>query len=179
MIPSNSTMVNWYRQEMKQKIEANKESKKKKTRSPVYEALETLLVENIHNAASKLFQYGLGVSWSTIENRAKIIVADLVATGVMTEEEGTAFKCSRGWIANLRKRNNFKCLKLVGEANTLSEEELNEKISGFRIKLKELMDDNDVPPSCVFNADQTGLYFKRFPCTTICEERRRSDIKGT
>ena len=79
----------------------------------------------------------------------------------------------------MRRRNNFKCLKLVGEANTLPEEELNEKITGFRLKLKEIMSDHDVPPSCVFNADQTGLYCKRFPSTTICEEKRRSDIKGT
>ena len=93
---------------MKGKIEANKESTKKKTRQPVYEALERLLVKYIQNAASKLSEYGLGLSWAVIESRAKNILANLVSTGVMSEEEGASFKCSRGWIANVRRRNNFK-----------------------------------------------------------------------
>ena len=156
---------------MKGQIEANKDSTEKKTRQPVYEALERLLVQYNQNAASKLSEYGLGLSWAVIESRAKNILANLVSTGVMSEEEGASFKCSRGWIANVRRRNNFKCLKLVGEANTLSEQELNEKITGFRLKLKEIMIDNDVPPSCVFNADQTGLYFKRLPSTTNVKKR--------
>ena len=59
-IPSKSTMNNWYRNEMKRKIEKNKHNKKKKTRQPVYEALEKLLVQYIQNAATKLSEYGLG-----------------------------------------------------------------------------------------------------------------------
>ena len=178
-IPSKSTMNNWYRNEMKRKIEKNKHNKKKKTRQPVYEALEKLLVQYIQNAATKLSEYGLGLSWSVIDSRARLIAAHLLETGVMSEEEGAAFKCSRGWLSALKKRNNLKCMKLVGEGNTLSEEVLNEKITEFRLKLKQVMDDNDVSPSCVFNADQTGLYFKRFPSTTICEEVKRREMKGT
>ena len=37
----------------------------------------------------------------------------------------------------------------------------------------------DVKEEHVSNADQTGNYYRRFPCTTICSKDRIKYIKGT
>ena len=79
----------------------------------------------------------------------------------MNDEEYESFKFSRGWIEGLRKRKDLKCIKLVGEANTLSEEAYQEVIAEFHDSLHDLMETHNVPASLVFNADQTGLYYRR------------------
>ena len=51
-------------------------------------------------------------------------------------------------------------------------------MSAFRDNLKELMEDQDGGDELVFNADQSALYFKRFPCTTIIAKEQSNSIKG-
>ena len=79
----------------------------------------------------------------------------------------------------MRRRLHLKTVKLQGEANTIPEAQLQEVIGDFRDELQELMEAHGVDASRVFNADQTGLYYRRFPCTTICEALRTDVIKGT
>jgi hypothetical protein len=121
----------------------------------------------------------LGITWAIIQVKAKHFGKELNDRGLMTDEEYESFKFSRCWIEGLRKRNDLKCIKLVGEANTLSEEAYQEVIAESRDSLHDLMETHNVPASHVFNANQTGLYYRRFPCTTICQASRVQHVKGT
>ena len=177
--PAIGTFDNWFRAQNSAKIAANKTSKKKKNRQPMHPVLENLVLDYIRHAQTKLSQYGLGISWSLIQTRAKKFAQLLKERGIMSDAEFDSFKCSRGYIDRLRKRHQLKVIKMVGEANTISEEDLETLISAFRVDLQGLMEEHNVAEDCVFNADQTGLYFKRFPCTTIAEASKAVDLKGT
>ena len=68
-------------------------------------------------------------------------------------------------------------MKLQGEANTIVEEAYQELAAAFRADLNALMEEYGVDPTMVFNADQIGLYYRRFPCTTICSKDNASAMK--
>ena len=97
----------------------------------------------------------------------------------MNEEQCRNFKAINGYIDDLKKRNNLKLVKLSGEMNTLSDEAYEQIMAPFRDDLQQLMTKFDVNEEYVFNADQTGNYYRRFSCTTICFKDRIKYIKGT
>ena len=178
-VPSFNTFKNWFKTREKHKIELNKTGTKKKLRKVQCQELDDLVTKYIVGAESKLSEFGIGLSWSVVQTRAMKIAKELNANGIMSDEHYRGFTASRGWVQKLKTRRNLSLMKLVGEANTLSAAELEVAITQFRADLSSLMDDHDVDPAHVFNADQTGLYYRRFPCTTIVSADRKQYVKGT
>ena len=107
------------------------------------------------------------------------IAAALADRGAVSREVYEDFKASNGWIHRFKKRMKVQTVKLMGEANTLSEEHLQRVLGTFHNDLRELMASCNVPAERIFNADQTGLYYRRYPCTTIVSEERKKHVKGT
>ena len=69
--------------------------------------------------------------------------------------------------------------KLVGEVNTSSPKKLNEAFEEFHNQIQLLIIKHNVNTSCIFNADQAGLCYWRFPCTTICQQHmNKKEVKG-
>ena len=52
-------------------------------------------------------------------------------------------------------------------------------MSAFLENLKSLMEEHAFGQELVFNADQSDLYFKRFPCTTIIAKEQSNYVKET
>nr|XP_022914667.1 tigger transposable element-derived protein 6-like [Onthophagus taurus] len=94
----------------------------------------------------------IAVSGSFVKKKAKEIAEKL---GVST------FKASDGWLQKWRLRNNvaFKCIS--GEAADVNEEGINEfmkKLPTFLLGYR---------PEDIFNADESGLFFRALPNKTL------------
>ena len=144
-VPAYDTFMKWFYAVAAAKIASNSRSKKKKARSAKFPLLDSMIMNFINKAETYLSAYWLGITWATIQVKAKHFGKELNDRGLMTDEEYGSFKFSRGWIEGLRKRKDLKCIKLVGEANTLSEEAYWEVIPEFRDSLHDLMETHNVP----------------------------------
>ncbi|XP_047984684.1 tigger transposable element-derived protein 6-like [Leguminivora glycinivorella] len=71
------------------------------------------------------------------------------------------FKASNGWLENFKKRHDLAFKKVCGESASVSKEVCTE----WKSQLKSLL--NGYDPNDVFNADETGLFFKCLPDKTL------------
>ena len=90
----------------------------------------------------------------------------------MNDEYFRKFKASKECICRLGRRKDLKLINLQGELNKTSVEACENFMSAFRDNLKALMEDHDIGEELVFKVDQSNLYFKRFPCTTIISKEQ-------
>ena len=118
-VPAYDTFMKWFNAVAAAKIASNFRSKKKKARSAKFPQLDSMIMNFINKAESYLSEYGLGITWAIIQVKAKHFGKELNDRGLMTDEEYKSFKFSRCWIEGLRKRNDLKCIKLVGEVEDL------------------------------------------------------------
>ena len=132
-----------------------------------------MVILYITGAEAKLSEFGIVLPWAVVRERAQSFVQELNANGIMSNDNLHEFKASKGWIEKMKKRNNLSLSKLVGETNTLFPEDLELKITQFRTEILALMNQYGVDPSDVFNVDQTGLYYRRFPCINIVSANRK------
>ena len=72
------------------------------------------------------------------------------------------FKASRGWFEKFKKRGDIKRLKLHGEAASADHERADQCIDEFATFIA----DKGLDMRQVFNADETGLMWKRSPTST-------------
>ena len=177
--PPVSTFKNWFKAKNKRSIYSQSQNTNKKARTVKNPRLDDMVFNYIVKAENKLSEFGLGLSWSVVQSRALQFAKQLHLNGLMNDEDFINFRASRGWIEKLKRRKKLSVSKLLGEANTLSPAVLEAKITEFRDELLALMNEHDVDSSHVFNADQTGLYYRRFPCTTIVSADRKQFVKGT
>ena len=68
---------------------------------------------------------------------------------------------SNGWIEKFKRRNNIHCYRLHGEANSAPLETLSEERNKLQTILQDYTLDN------IFNADETGLFFRMAPNQTL------------
>jgi hypothetical protein len=81
-------------------------------------------------------------------------------------EEGHAsdeneFKASKGWLKSFRNRFNLKNVQLTGESASADEE----AAKAYPPQMKKITEENGYLPGQVFNADETGLFWKKCPTT--------------
>ncbi|XP_031340904.1 tigger transposable element-derived protein 4-like [Photinus pyralis] len=72
------------------------------------------------------------------------------------------FVCSEGWVERWKARHNICSGKILGEASDVNTEVVDNWISTVWPTIKEEYSENDV-----FNADETGLFFKLTPDKTL------------
>lgn len=75
-----------------------------------------------------------------------------------TKIEGDNFKCSRSWIERFKKRHDINAGKIVGEAASVNMETVHDWLENKWPNIRENYEDNNI-----FNADETGLFFKLMP----------------
>lgn len=91
----------------------------------------------------------------------------------------TEFKASSGWFENFKKRNNVSFHKICGESGSVTEDVCQEWVKTLSPILKQY------DPKNVFNADETGLFFKCLPDKTMsikgepCHGGKRSKERVT
>lgn len=75
-----------------------------------------------------------------------------------------SFTASKGWVTKFVKRNLLRSVALHGEAAGASAQDAVQGMKNMRSKLREY----DL--ECLFNVDETGLFFNLLPRRTyICE----------
>ncbi|GFT51942.1 tigger transposable element-derived protein 1 [Trichonephila clavipes] len=79
-----------------------------------------------------------------------------------TSQAGKEFSASKGWLTGFLKRNALHNIKITGESATADEGAA--KI--FPGELAKIIEDGDYSADQVFNADETGLYWKKLPNRT-------------
>ncbi|GFY28154.1 tigger transposable element-derived protein 1 [Trichonephila clavipes] len=81
-----------------------------------------------------------------------------------TSQAGKEFSASKGWLTGFLKRNAFHNIKITGECVCATADEGAAKI--FPEELAKIIEDGDYSADQVFNVDETGLYWKKFPNRT-------------
>ncbi|GFY28101.1 tigger transposable element-derived protein 1 [Trichonephila clavipes] len=79
-----------------------------------------------------------------------------------TSQTGKEFSASKGWVTGFLKINALHNIKITGKSATADEGAA--KI--FPEKLAKIIEDGDYSADQVFNADETGHYWKRLPNRT-------------
>ncbi|GFX21658.1 tigger transposable element-derived protein 1 [Trichonephila clavipes] len=79
-----------------------------------------------------------------------------------TSQAGKEFSASKGWLTGFLKRNALHNIKITGESATAHEGAA--KI--FPEEQAKIIEDGDYSADQVFNADETGLYWKKMPNRT-------------
>ncbi|GFU68413.1 tigger transposable element-derived protein 1 [Trichonephila clavipes] len=94
-----------------------------------------------------------------------------------TSQAGKEFSASKGWLTRFLKRNALHNFKIIGKSATADEGAA--KI--FPEELAKIIEDGDYSADQVFNADETGLYWKKMPNRTYIakEEKTASGHKAS
>ncbi|CAM5123678.1 unnamed protein product [Eretmochelys imbricata] len=77
--------------------------------------------------------------------------------GQTSEEK--EFKASHGWLNSFRNRFNLKNVQTTGEAASANEK----AAKAYPEQLKKIIEEKGYLPEQVFNADETGLFWKKMP----------------
>ena len=83
--------------------------------------------------------------------------------------EGINFQASKGWFENFKKRHSLHNVKLSGESASAD----HTAASTYPAELKALIEEKQYLPQQVFNADETGLFWKRMPSRTFISKNEK------
>lgn len=86
----------------------------------------------------------------------------------------STFKCSNGWLQRWKQRHAVREVKISGEIRSADVE----AAEAFLPKLQELVEDLDLSPDQVYNADETGLYYKMVPDRTLATTKDTTATHG-
>lgn len=146
-------------------------SQSKKNRNRAYQDIEMKLIDYIDLRGKNYKMDKCGLSWVTLRNKS-LQFADLLG---YDEEE---FKASDGWISNTLKRNGKVGITCHGEANDMTEEHRKKIMKKWLKEFHELIEEKKIEPSCLYNADQTGLYYQKLPNRMYVTKKEKRDFKG-
>lgn len=112
-------------------------------------------------------QKKLPLSSALIRAKAKKIY-DLI--NLDPSESSFNFQASKGWFDNFKHRHSLHNIKLVGES--ASADHVSAK--KFPEELAKIIETGGYHPEQVFNADETGLFWKKMPSRTFLSKTERS-----
>lgn len=84
------------------------------------------------------------------------------ASDLGSKIENKEFNCSRSWIERFKKRHGICSGKIAGESASVDMETVQQWLNEKWPKIRENYQDNDI-----YNADETGLFFKLTPDKTL------------
>nr|XP_042911674.1 uncharacterized protein LOC122272279 [Parasteatoda tepidariorum] len=125
------------------------EPARKRMRTGGNEEIEVALLRWVREARSQ----NLPLTGHVLQEKAKVF-AD--ALGV------TNFASSNGWLTRFKKRHGIVCHKICGEEATVDKETVESFLSEKWPALRK-----NYAPRDIFNADETGLFFKALPSRTL------------
>ena len=92
------------------------------------------------------------------------------AENIAKSEKIDCFKSSSGWLWKFRKRHHLRLRNIVGEEMSAKRVDP-EVITDFQTHMKEKIEKYGVEN--VYNADETGIFYKRMPTKTLCTQTRK------
>lgn len=126
-------------------------SKRRRMKRPENPKMETALYRWFLRQRSK----NLPISGAMLKEKAKQLHE--------TFEENTTFAGSQGWLQNFKKRYGIRHLKISGEklsSNAVA-------VDPFKKILKQKIDELGISRDQIYNADETGLFWKLLPDKTF------------
>lgn len=105
---------------------------------------------------------GMAISGPLLIARAKILKEEM---NIKTD-----MKFSQGWLESFKKRHGIRQLCVSGE--TLSADSIEAK--KFCSNFENLMEEHDLTLDMIYNADETGLYWKCLPLKTLATAGEKS-----
>lgn len=86
------------------------------------------------------------------------------------KEHSGEFRGSSGWITNFKKRHGIRVLKITGEKLS----NVPESVPPFLLKFENKVREKDLKPEQIYNADESGLFWKLLPAKTMVHFKERS-----
>jgi hypothetical protein len=89
------------------------------------------------------------------------------------------FKALDGWLNRTLKRSGKVGISLHGEADDIVPEERYRIVEDWKTTtLHPLIEQHSVPPACIYNADQTGLFYQKLPNRMYVDKGNKKDYAG-
>jgi hypothetical protein len=89
------------------------------------------------------------------------------------------FEASLRFISWVLRDHNLIGVLLHGEANDMGDEESERIMSAWREKFWKKLHDHNILPECIYNGDQSGLFFNKMPNRMYIDKNSwKSTTKG-
>ena len=108
---------------------------------------------------------GAPISGPLLQEKAKHF-----STQLNTETVDREFKASTGWLEKFKTRHGIRNLSIQGEKLSAAEE----TVEPFLQKLHKVIEEKNLIPEQIYNADETGLLWKCLPQRTLVSCREKS-----
>lgn len=146
------------------------------TRDTVLEKTEQALRIFIEDATKKK----IPISGYCLQDKARKFyeeIQKLEPSSDSCSRRNKKFIASNGWLSKFLKRNAFHNLKIRGDTASADQEAAKK----FPETLAEIIEEGGYSPDQVFNADETGLFWKRMPSRTYIakSEKKASGFKAS
>ena len=148
-----------------------KSSTRMRIKKGEFEDVEKMLVKYIDLRAEKYKRDKCGLNWATITSKSLLYARQCG----YTQDE---FKGSPGWIDNVLKRNDKVGINLHGEAADMDDDEREVIMDKWRTSFWATIEKHNITRSCVYNADQTGLYHQKLPNRMYVNANEKKDYAG-
>ena len=168
---SYSSMNRWRRNEANNSWGEFEDNATKRRRCQ-FPAVDRSLAEYIDFRNSRTSIDKVGLSLEVLKTKAHDIFE------AQNNDPSVSFNASNGWFHRFLRRQKYCSKRLNGEAGDISSEDVGAATSEFRTKLTAMMEKEDIPVERLFNADQTGLYYRKMPDRTYCHESVRKELRG-
>lgn len=127
----------------------NENVKAKKIKKSVHDNLDKSLLKWFSQQRDK----NITISGAVLQSKANELGTKL---------EGSEFNCSRSWIERFKRRHDISSGKIAGEAASVNMDVVKNWLKDKWPKIRENFKDSDI-----FNADETGLFYKLTPDKTL------------
>jgi len=132
-------------------------------RDIVLEKMENVLVLWMDDLSQKRVPIdGNIIKQKALRIHTKIQEKDSSSSLQATKSKKKGFSASDGWLSGFLKRNGYHNVKIKGEIASANEN----AAKSFKPELLKIIVDGGYDPDQVFNADETGLYWKKMPSRT-------------
>ena len=128
---------------------------KKRKRLGKHVNVELKLVRYINHQTRLYKQDTYGLSWSLLKEKVRAYALD------EESDEYQQFDASPGWISTLLKRHDITGVNLHGESEEIDKEKRITTMSKWSGKFSTTFKETGVGPGCVYNSDQTGLFYTK------------------
>uniref|UniRef100_UPI00358EF42B tigger transposable element-derived protein 1-like isoform X1 n=1 Tax=Myxine glutinosa TaxID=7769 RepID=UPI00358EF42B len=136
------------------------------TRDPKLEKMEKTLNLWIEDQTQKR----VSLNGPVIREKAKQLYEDLMQASGGEGSSTSSFLASKGWFENFKKRYNLQHVKFLGESASADYV----AAQNFLPQLKKIIKKKGYRPEQVFNADETGLFWKKMPSRKFISKEERS-----